>query len=104
LDPLAPSQFFENLRRRASKRSSETRLLIAVLRDAVDCFQKNTPNADRHFKEAEEWIMSESEQSDARLSFEYVCSVLDLDPESVRSGLRRWRDASVAQFGRKSRR
>jgi hypothetical protein len=97
LDPLVPSQFFETVRRRASNKNSEVRLLFAVLRDAVDCFQMNTPHADRHFKEAEQWIMGKNEQSDAVLTFEYVCSVLDLDPEYLRNGLRRWRAALDAQ-------
>ena len=93
-DMLVPSQFFDTVGRRVSNASSEARLLFAVLQDAVDCFQKNTLVADRQFKEAEQWIMGKTEQSDALLTFEYVCSVLDLDPEYLRSGLRRWRATS----------
>ena len=106
LDPLVASQFFETVGTRASKRSGETRLLIAVLRDAIDCFQycifTDNPNVSRLSGEAEQWIMGKSEPSDTALTFEYVCSVLDLDPDYLRSGLRRWRDASVAQRQRKS--
>jgi hypothetical protein len=93
LDALVPSQFFENLGKRAPNNTGESRLLCAVLQDAVDCFQKNALNGDRHFEEAEKWIMGTN--SDATLSFEYVCSVLDLNPQYVRQGLQRWREAAL---------
>jgi hypothetical protein len=101
LDPLTTSQFFEKVGRQASNKSNEACLLLAVLQDAVDCFQMHTPHAERHFKEAEQWIMK-NEPSDALLTFEYVCSVLDLDPDYLRGGLRRWRDSSVARREPKS--
>jgi len=97
LEALAPSQFFETLGGQTPARKGEYQLLIAVLQDAVECFQKNVRTGDRHFAEAEHWIMVESGKSDAALSFEYVCSVLDLDPESVRQGLQRWRAAEFAK-------
>lgn len=97
LDALAPSQFFEISGRQALTKKGEIQLLIAVLQDAVECFQKNALSGDRHFEEAEHWIMGRSGKSDALLSFEYVCSVLDLDPESVRQGLHRWRAAEFAK-------
>ena len=93
VDALVPSQFFETLGRHASTKTGESRLLFAVLQDAVDCFQKNALSGDRHFEEAEKWIMSTN--SDAALSFEYVCSALDLNPQYVRQGLQRWRAAAV---------
>ena len=93
LNAFVPSQFFENLRKHASNKTGEGRLLVAVLQDAVDCFQKNALSGDRHFEDAEKWIMGTN--SNAALSFEYVCSVLDLDPQYVRQGLRRWREAAL---------
>jgi hypothetical protein len=92
LDALVPSQFFENLGKRAANKTGERRLLYAVLQDAVDCFQKNAMVGDRRFLEAEKWIMDT--HGTAVLSFEYVCSVLDLDPQYVRQGLQRWRAAT----------
>jgi hypothetical protein len=97
LNALAATQFFETLGRQAPTRKGEYQLLIAVLQDAVECFQKNARTGDRHFQEAEHWIMGKNGKSDAALSFEYVCSVLDLDPESVRQGLQRWRAAEFAK-------
>ena len=71
--------------------SPEQRLLIAILDDAINCFQKYCPADDRHgnrlFREAEEWIMSE--QFHGPFSFEHICSVLGLDPAAVRCSLRR---------------
>lgn len=101
LDPLVPSQFRDMVGQQARGRTGEYRLLIAVLRDAVDCFRyclfTGNRNASRLAVEAEAWIMGRSEKSDAALSFEYVCSVLDLDPEYLRQGLQRWREAAFAK-------
>jgi len=74
LDPLVPSQFLETLGRRVLGRRGEYQLLIAVLRDAVDCFQycrfTGNRNVSRLSAEAEAWIMGSSEKSDATLAFE----------------------------------
>jgi hypothetical protein len=70
--------------------SPERRLLLAILEDAIVCFQKNYPRSpadgNRAFREAEEWIMSE--RYDGPFSFEHICSVLGLDPSAVRCRLR----------------
>ena len=95
LDAIAPSQFFAPFGRHPRK--GEYQLLIAVLQDAVECFQKNALSGDRHFEEAEHWIMGTTEKGTAVLSFEYICSVLDLDPEYLRQGLRRWREAAFVK-------
>ena len=70
--------------------SPEQRLLIAILEDAVYCFQKyyharNTAGR-RLFRDAERWLMTESGHP---FSFEYICFVLGLDPSAVRHGLER---------------
>jgi hypothetical protein len=104
-DALRPSQFFATRRRQARRKTGEYQLLVAVLQNAVDCFQKYVwarSKAERRlFKEAEQWIMGENEghaADAARLafSFPYVCEVLDIEPDYLRDGLRRWRDAQLA--------
>jgi hypothetical protein len=69
----------------------EQRLLIAILEDAIQCFEKHSPTdiryASRLFREAEEWIMSE--QYHGPFSFEHICSILGLEPGAVRHSLRR---------------
>lgn len=101
-DVVLPIQFFGTLRRQAPTKRGECQLLIAVLEDAVHCFQKYCLARDRQgqrlFREAEEWMMAEtsSPEEEPMLSFEYICSVLDLDPLYLRGGLRRWRDRQLA--------
>jgi hypothetical protein len=102
-DALVPSQFSEMLGRQAHSQTGECQLLIAVLQDAIEWFQKNALSGNRQFEDAERWIMRKSETSDAALSFEYVCSVLDLDPEYVRQKLLRWRAAERARSGCETR-
>ncbi len=93
-ETMRPSQFFATLRRQAPRKKGEYQLLIAILKDAVDCFlnQRN-----RHlFEDAARWIMGEEDPRAVRnddraptFSFGYICEVLDIDAEYLRSGLRR---------------
>ncbi len=93
-DAMLPSQFFSALHGCGSL-SAERRLVVAVLEDALHCFQKyvDAQNAKQHqlFLEAEEWIMGDNPTW--FFSFSNVCEVLDLDPDYMREGLARWRDA-----------
>ncbi len=100
-DALLPSQFFVTLRGQAQRTPPEFRLLIAVLEDALECFQKyvraTSRGKRRLFVEAEQWIMSERRTRRSRadatvpaFSFEYVCDVLDIEPDCIRGTLRRW--------------
>ena len=74
-------------------------LMIAVLRDAIDCFRKHLLDQSRRgrrlFREAEAWLMAESEHTP--LEFERICEGLDLDPDYVRGRLREWRARQLAQ-------
>jgi hypothetical protein len=103
---LAP-QFFATLRRQGTSKRGEWQLLIAVLEDAVSCAQKYLLARDsrsrRLYREAYEWIMVGQPQSTvpggdetARFTFEYICEVLGLDPDYLRQGLERWREAQLA--------
>jgi hypothetical protein len=101
-DFVLPSQFFAVPRGGTRTVPGECRLLLAVLLEAVNCFKTHAGATDnrgrRLYREAEDWIMREDARSggDARLSFAYVCEVLDLDPGFLRQGLRRWRQAYLA--------
>jgi len=102
---LAP-QFFATLRRQAPRKKGEWLLIIAVLEDAVFCFQKylfaRDPHGQRLFRDAWEWLMVPQprpipKNEDATgFSFEYICDVLGLDPDYLRHGLRAWGDARLA--------
>ena len=99
-ESVLPTQFFRNLRADRNLRTGECQLLVAVMADAIECFQKYRGAHDSHgqrlFREAEEWIMSTEQparhSADEQLtfSFEYCCDVLGIDASSVRSVVRRW--------------
>src|SRR6202795_3232243 len=88
-DFLVPVQFFD-LTRRRSMLDGETRLLFAVLEDAVRCYVKtlNSPRrCDREqFDEVQRWFHAEA-GIHSPFSFEYVCDVLGIEPASLRSRL-----------------
>jgi hypothetical protein len=71
----------------------EHRLLIAILQDAIHCYQKHlhatTWRGRRLFREVERWF-TESDTG-ATISFQTVCDGLGIDPGYVRRGLHRWR-------------
>jgi hypothetical protein len=96
-DVVLASQFFASSRHALGK-TGEYRLLVALFEDAIARFQKYVLTRNRLFKEAEQWIMGTDEdgasaaaQAASAFSFDYVCSVLDFDPASVRRALQRWR-------------
>jgi len=99
-DILLPSQFFGALGKQMTLRTGECQLLVAVLNDAVHCYQKyvqpRTRRERRLFQEAHDWLMRPDRPAAAvdhpTFSFEYVCEVLSLDPDYLRWGLERWRN------------
>jgi hypothetical protein len=102
---LAP-QFFATLRRQAPRKRGEWQLVVAVLEDAVSCYQKYFLAGDncgqRLFREAYEWLMASQGTAAADddmpgFTFEYICEVLGLDPDYIRHGLQRWREQQLAE-------
>jgi hypothetical protein len=91
-DTLVSAQYFETLRRKVLL-EPEKRLMLAVLEDAVGCFQDNllaqSGKAKRLFEEAEEWILDEDR--DWFFSFANICEVLGLNRRYVRQGLANWK-------------
>ena len=102
-DCLLPTQFFEALKRK-NLPTGEHRLLLALVQDAIDCFQKHihSPDPKRRqlFLDAESWIGSDDDYE--AYSFNNVCETLGMSPAYMRRGLLRWRD--VEQYNRASRR
>lgn len=92
-DTLLPSQYFAALRRKGAH-EPERRLAIAVLQDAVDCYQKHFRARERKarqlFVDAEEWIASEDRSWP--FSFDNVCDLLQINPEYLRRGLAVWKE------------
>jgi len=92
-DILLPTQYFATTKRK-DHLEPEKKLMLAVLEDAIWCFQHCLLARDKRrrglFSEAEEWIMEEN--SDSLFSFESICEVLGLNPKYVREGLMRWKE------------
>jgi len=100
-DTLLPSQYFAALKRKG-QHEPERRLAIAVLQDAVDCYQKHLRARDRKarqlFVDAEEWITSDDRTWP--FSFDNVCDLLQISPEYLRRGLAVWKERELARaFG-----
>src|ERR1051325_4693134 len=67
--------------------------MLAVLEDAVACYQKYTLARDEHglelFRDAEQWILQKD--SAWLFSFDNICESLGMNPDYLRAGLVRWR-------------
>jgi len=91
-DVLLPGQFFSFFRKEAGF-DRERRLMLAVLEDAIDCFQKYAHTNDLRgrqlFLESYDWIMSQDKRW--LFSFENICQIVDMNPDYIRQGLNRWR-------------
>lgn len=98
---VASPEVFSTLRRQPTP---ETRLLIAILEEAINCFQRyyfaEHDSGQRLFREADEWLMSN--QRDWAFSFESICDAIGLDPSYVRYGLRQWQARQLRSGGRHS--
>jgi hypothetical protein len=87
-DIFLPSQFYGSggLSR---KLEGEKRLMIAVLKDAVECMEKyrdSRSSAGRcNYENAIEWVMDNS--TDWLFSFTNICDLLGFDPQYLRDVL-----------------
>ena len=89
-DTILPEQYCAAQSDSATRR--ERHLMVAVLRDAVECYQKYSlarhPHGRALFAEAVAWI--ESTDREWPFSYENICDVLGLDAGSVRRNLATW--------------
>ena len=80
-----------------SLREGEERLMLAVLENAVEYFQKyvlaRNPGGKQRFQEAEEWFLEKD--GEALYSFENICETLGLHPDPIRKGLMVWKEAKL---------
>jgi hypothetical protein len=93
-DVLIENQFQSTQTRRLPL-DSERVLMFAVLRDAVSCYQDHVSAKCKRKRlmhlEAEEWILDQDRSH--LFSFENLCEALGFDPDYMRAGLLRWKDA-----------
>jgi hypothetical protein len=92
-DILTPGQYYDGVRADSGFARPIKRLMLAVLADAIRCYQTfanpRSRAQRRLFVEAEAWLMDS--KADGPFAYETVCETLDIDPSCLREGLRRWR-------------
>jgi len=88
---ILPEQFF-GPRASLGTICPEAALMRAVFENALTYFQRQFMTegrrVQREAQEAEEWFLSDD--SHWLFSFVSICTVLGLEPEAVRQGLKRW--------------
>ena len=101
-DIFLPSQFYGSggLSR---KLEGEKRLMIAVLKDAVECLEKyrgsRNSAARSHYENAIEWVMDNG--TDWLFSFTNICDLLGFDPKYLRDVLLKRENKYVKPLGRR---
>ena len=87
---VLPEQFYSAT---DSKVSGELRLMLAILVDALHCYQKYAWAQDssgrQQFNNAANWIRCRDR--DWYFSFTNICEILGFDPAYLRRGLKNWR-------------
>lgn len=95
-DILIPEQFLATYQR-TFRLGPEKLLMLAVLQDAVTCFQENVAATCKKkralYREAEEWFIAD--EKCYLFSFANICEVLGFDVGYFRQGLLRWRDKTL---------
>ena len=102
-DVLAPEQYYATFHRRLHL-SPERILMLAILNDAVSCFQcyvgSRHEGKRRLHLEAETWFLDEDRLH--AFSFENVCDALGLNASFLRRGLMRWKAQALLGMARSS--
>jgi len=93
---VLPGQFYATVRsQRAGER--ERLLMLAVLEDAITCYQRyaraRAPAARQLFEDARAWL--ESEDRSVLFSFESICDALEISPGFVRRRMHEWEEHRV---------
>ena len=96
-DVLVASQYLATTKSK-TYREPEKKLMLAVLEDALFCFQNGLLSRENKRKQglshdAEEWIMEDSEES--LFSFNELCDLLGLNPKYLRKRLLRWKEEAL---------
>ena len=97
-DVLLAAQYHETVRRKGDL-EPEKMLMLAVLENAVACFQKCVFARDSRgknlFRDAEDWILEQD--NDWFFSFENICWLLGVDADYLRKGLMCWKQRQLAR-------
>lgn len=97
-DPGSVIAFYDTLNRSVHL-EPEKRLMLALLDDALKCYQKywraKSRRGKTQFDEAQQWFWA-SDREDL-FSFEHVCAVLGVSPGYLRRLLLRWHAAAQSE-------
>lgn len=100
-DILIPGQFMATTKSK-THRDPEQRLMLAVLEDAVWCFQNGLRSKDKKkqelSQEAEQWLTEES--SNWLFSFNEICDLLGFEAQYLRKRLLSWKKDALASRAR----
>jgi hypothetical protein len=95
---LTPSQYYDRVHRDDHETQAVKRLMLAVLSDAVRCFQAYTCARNRArrltFAEAQAWILDR--KAEGPFAFVTICEILRIEPNRMREGIRQF---SLLQAG-----
>ena len=97
-DTLLPDQYLDTFRRKLHL-EPEKKLMLAILEDAIACYQKYLFARDSKgkalFHEAEQWV--EEAGGASVFGFDSVCETLGLNPDYLRRGIVEWKKAATTQ-------
>ena len=97
-DTLLPEQYLDTFRRKLHL-EPEKKLMLAILEDAIACYQKYVFARDSKgkslFRESEEWVQQKG--SEGIFAFDSVCESLGFNPDYLRRGMTEWKQNSLAQ-------
>lgn len=97
-DTLLPEQYLDTFRRKLHL-EPEKKLMLALLEDAIACYQKYLFARDSKgkalFEEAEEWVREPG--SGSVFAFDSVCEALGLNPDYLRRGMAEWKKAATTR-------
>ena len=97
--PMTPNQYYDLIARRRIH-DGETRLLFAVLEDAIRCYAMKmaaqSPSQQREFEEVRDWVNTPGEHD--LFSFDSICAVFGIEPAGLR---RQLNSMGVADFPRR---
>src|ERR1700747_2566261 len=89
---LTPGQYHDGVHREDHETRAVKRLMLAVLSDAVRCFQAyadaRNPAVRLRFAEAQAWILDR--KAEGPFAFVTICESLGIEPNCLRNGIRQF--------------
>ncbi len=99
-ETLLPTQFFATLRQKV-RAQGEHRLMVTILADALECFQKHFQATDSRgrqlYADAERWLLSDD--TTWLFSCVNICHALGIHPLFLRRGLAQWKARQLTSPG-----